>query len=151
MDFHDSINGQLGLPVGMRVNFTAKNEHNSGPNTRHCQDGIGHCDLRHDLSRIKTWADPKGAVVAAWHSQTWFLNFFTVESSDREAGTLSFSKGGSQGGRNWCRCDECKYAAGLWAGHQWCGASEEFGAKDDRLIGGAWMVENVFEELGAPF
>jgi hypothetical protein len=147
VDFHDSINGQLGLPVGMRVNFTEKDEHNIGPNTRHCKDGAGHCNLRHDLSRIKTWANPEGAVVAAWHSQTWFLNFFTVSSSDPEEGTISFSKGGSQGGRNWCRCDECAYAAGIWAGHQWCGASTEFGEKDDRLIGGAWMVENVFEEL----
>eukprot|EP01043_Picozoa_sp_COSAG02_P055955 COSAG02_NODE_6565_length_3492_cov_1.855585_1_plen_388_part_10 len=63
VDFHDSINGQLGLPVGMRVNFTEKNEHNSGPNTRHCKDGAGHCNLRHDVGRIKTWANPKGAVV----------------------------------------------------------------------------------------
>ena len=179
--------------------------------------------LRHDLSRIKKWANPEGAVVAAWHSQTCarpapfsslvaqdqrtkdapaaamprsvllrelptsiaankspapgqklagFLNFFTVSGADPEAGTLTFSKGGSQGGRNWCRCNQCavslaealfcvcppgssvrrstpvrseravthiQYAAGLWAGHQWCGASEEFGAgnKDDRMIGGS--------------
>ena len=54
--------------------------------------------------------------MAAWHSQTWFLNFFTVKSADPESGQMLFSKGGSQGGRNWCRCDQCGYAAGLWAG-----------------------------------
>lgn len=149
VDFHCTSAGQLQLPVGMKINFTEKVLNSTGPLTHHCTKGPGHCDLRHDLSRIKKWANPEGAVVAAWHSQTWFLDFFTVSGMDAEAGTLSFSKGGSQGGRNWCRCNECGYAAGLWSGHQWCGASEEFGvlAKDDRLIGGSWMVENVYEEL----
>ena len=130
----------------MTINYTKSGSslNNTGPDS-HRDKG-----QRHDLSRIKNWGNPVGAVVAAWHSQTWFLNFFTVSGADNEAGTLSFSKGGSQGGRNWCRCNQCGYAAGLWAGHQWCGASAEFGgslAKDDRLIGGSWMVENVYEEL----
>ena len=28
---------------------------------------------------LRRWSDPEGAVVAAWHSQSWFLNFFTVD------------------------------------------------------------------------
>ena len=128
VDFHAANLGALNLPVGLTINASAASR-------------------GHDLSRITRWANATGAVVAAWHSQTWFLNFFTVSSdSDPAAGVLRFSKGGSQGGRNWCRCDQCPYAANLWAGHQWCDTA----AGDTRLIGGAWMVENVFEELDAP-
>ena len=94
----------------MTINMTTKDLNNTGP------DSHRDAGQRHDLSRIKSWANPEGAVVAAWHSQTWFLNFFTVKSADPDSGQMLFSKGGSQGGRNWCRCDQCGYAAGLWAG-----------------------------------
>ena len=110
VDFQCAAAGQLQLPVGMTINMTTKDLNNTGP------DAHRDAGQRHDLSRIKSWANPEGAVVAAWHSQTWFLNFFTVKSADPESGQMLFSKGGSQGGRNWCRCDQCGYAAGLWAG-----------------------------------
>ena len=110
VDFQCAAAGQLQLPVGMTINMTTKDLTNTGP------DSHRDAGQRHDLSRIKSWANPEGAVVAAWHSQTWFLNFFTVKSADPGSGQMLFSKGGSQGGRNWCRCDQCGYAAGLWAG-----------------------------------
>ena len=56
MDFHVAAAGQLQLPVGMKINFTEKVLNSTGPDTRHCSKGPGHCDLRHDLSRIKNWA-----------------------------------------------------------------------------------------------
>mmetsp|Transcript_111 Transcript_111/g.256 ORF Transcript_111/g.256 Transcript_111/m.256 type:complete len:526 (+) Transcript_111:3-1580(+) len=52
---------------------------------------------------------------------------------------------GGQGGRNWCRCDQCGYAAG------WCGQHATPPRDDDtRLIGGSWYIENVKAELDAP-
>ena len=136
VDFQAADAGQLQLPVGLTLNSSAPRH---GPG--------GGFD---PASRLRSWANPVGAVVAAWHSQTWFLDFFTVDGFDREAGSLTFGKGGSQGGRNWCRCDQCAYAANLWAGHQWCGEVTDDEGKDTRLIGGSWMVENVREELDAP-
>jgi hypothetical protein len=56
VDFHVAAAGQLQLPVGMKINFTEKVLNSTGPDTRHCSKGPGHCDLRHDLSRIKNWA-----------------------------------------------------------------------------------------------
>ena len=142
VDYQAVAAGHLQLPVGMTVNLTKS----SLNKTKY---------VRHDLSRMQSWANPDGAVVSAWHSQSWFLNFFTVAAagSDAATGMLAFSKGGSQGGRNWCRCDQCPYAANLWAGHQWCGADAEVGKKDTRIISGSWTVENVWEELdtGAEF
>jgi len=114
------------------------------------------------------WANASGAVVMAWHSQTWAMHMFTVESHDVATDTVTFRPGsGSQGGRNWCRCNQCAYAAGLWSNNgNWCGrmggpapAAERGGPAeipappppvDTRLIGGSWVVENVFEELDAP-
>jgi hypothetical protein len=142
VDFQAAAAGHLQLPVGMSINFTKSRLNKTE-------------FVRHDLSRVQSWSNPEGAVIAAWHSQSWFLNFFTVAAagSDVAAGMLAFSKGGSQGGRNWCRCDQCAYAANLWAGHQWCGADAVIGKDDERIISGSWMVENVYEELdvGAEF
>lgn len=46
------------------------------------------------------------------------------------------------GARNWCRCDQCSYAA------PWCGQHQNPpDNSDDRLISGTWMVENIFLEL----
>ncbi len=59
VDSQAAMSGQLQLPVGMTLNFSARMR---GP----------------DLNRIRRWNNPEGAVVAAWHSQSWFLNFFTV-------------------------------------------------------------------------
>jgi hypothetical protein len=47
----------------------------------------------------------------------------------------------AQGGRSWCRCDQCAYAG------PWCDKSAK--STDTRLISGGWYIENVFEELDA--
>ena len=59
VDFEAAAAGTLNLPTGLSVNFSS--------------NGRGH-----GLDRMRKWSNPEGAVVAAWHSQTWFLNFFTV-------------------------------------------------------------------------
>ena len=64
---------QLNLPVGITINFTATHR-------------------GHDLERFKQWQNPEGAVIAAWHSQSWFLNFFTVQASNQQITSLSFCK-----------------------------------------------------------
>ena len=75
----------------------------------------------------------EGAIVHAWHSQSWAMHMFEVASSERsseddEELQVKFSPGGGrQGGRNWCRCDQCSYAG------PWCN-----GEDDDRLISGTW-------------
>mmetsp|Transcript_1429 Transcript_1429/g.2265 ORF Transcript_1429/g.2265 Transcript_1429/m.2265 type:complete len:761 (+) Transcript_1429:492-2774(+) len=91
-------------------------------------------------------ADLTGAIVHAWHSQSWATHMFRVQGFDRKKGILSFTKGsGGQGGRNWCRCDQCGYAAG------WCGQHQQPPMNNDtRLIGGSWYIENVVQELDQP-
>ena len=42
-----------------------------------------------------------------WTVVSPLLGLFPRGSADAAAGTITFSKGGSQGGRNWCRCDQC--------------------------------------------
>ena len=74
VDFQVAEAGQLQLPVAMSINFT-KYAGDINPGSHQISGN------RHDLSRIKSWANPEGAVVAAWHSQTWFLNFFTVDAA----------------------------------------------------------------------
>lgn len=115
--------GAVGLPVGLAYNTT---------------NNIG--------QRISRWRNATGAIVFARHSQSWFSNMFEVAEHDKSAGELRFGRGGSQGGRNWCQCDQCTYAA-----RSWCKPPDEHGdVNDDRLIGGEWHVENVAEELDAP-
>jgi Right handed beta helix region len=67
-------------------------------------------------------------------------------TSNQTTGQLLFERGGGkQGGRNWCRCDQCTYAA------PWCGQHQNPPDRsDDRLISGTWMVENVLAELDVP-
>ena len=53
--------------------------------------------------------------------------------------------GGRQGGRNWCRCDQCSYAA------PWCGQRQNpKDNSDTRLISGTWCIENILLELDIP-
>jgi hypothetical protein len=67
-------------------------------------------------------------------------------AADQESNSfsLTFSSGGQQGGRNWCRCDQCGYAG------PWCGQHQTPPVKDSRLISGDWFVEGVMEELDSP-
>ena len=112
--------GQLNLPIGMT--FTD--------------------DPR--LRRFALWENATGAIVHAWHSQSWFTNMFEVGTQNKTEHSLTFTRGGQQGGRNWCRCDQCSYAA------PWCGQHQQPPQNNDtRLISGGWFVENVLEELDA--
>eukprot|EP00041_Stephanoeca_diplocostata_P042079 m.10090 g.10090 ORF g.10090 m.10090 type:complete len:895 (+) comp7208_c0_seq1:114-2798(+) len=119
VDFQAAQTGQLGLPVGMTYDDVER------------------------LARLKTWHNATGAVVHAWHSQSWFVNMFEVAEHNPVERTMTFSRGGSQGGRSWCRCDQCAYAG------PWCN-TDNTKEKDTRLISGGWYVENVFEELDQP-
>jgi len=82
------------------------------------------------------------AIVHAWHSQSWAMHMFVVESHRAEANQVTFAAGGGrQGGRNWCRCDQCTYAAGWW------GQQRDAHSTDERLISGTWMVETGLAAL----
>eukprot|EP00928_Gymnodinium_smaydae_P099579 TRINITY_DN9543_c0_g4_i1.p1 TRINITY_DN9543_c0_g4~~TRINITY_DN9543_c0_g4_i1.p1 ORF type:complete len:904 (-),score=125.31 TRINITY_DN9543_c0_g4_i1:128-2839(-) len=126
VDFQSAIAGRLQIPVGMRWNAS--------------------------LARLSGWSDPRGAFLHAWHSQTWAMHMFEIESFDAGARNMSFTAGsGSQGGRNWCRCDECGYAAGFWSDDgNYCGRMPDSSGKDTRLLGGSFIIEGVFEELDRP-
>jgi hypothetical protein len=85
-----------------------------------------------------------GGIVHAWHSQSWAMHMFEIES--QSPGQLMFAKGGgNQGGRNWCRCDQCTYAGRSCGQHQTPPITN-----DTRLISGTWTVENVLAELDQP-
>lgn len=73
------------------------------------------------------------------------MHMFQVGSTDPSGGSLNFSEGGQQGGRNWCTCDQCTYAGA------WCGQNQDPPDNNDtRLISGTWLVENVLDELDVP-
>ncbi|CAE7521386.1 unnamed protein product [Symbiodinium natans] len=103
------------------------------------------------LTRLSKWSDPRGAWIHAWHSQTWAVHMFEVSSFDPTSNVMGFSPGGgSQGGRNWCRCDECPYAGGLWTSSgNWCDRKEA-AHQNTRIIGGNWIAQGIFEELDEP-
>ena len=104
-----AVAGQLGLPVGVTVNTSYGK-----------------------LARFAEWKNASGAIIHAWHSQSWAMHMFKVAghragvvapgagvdydvsgyATDQVSNSLSlsFSSGGQQGGRNWCRCDQCTYA-----------------------------------------
>lgn len=62
-----------------------------------------------------------------------------IKVSDTELSATFAAGGGRQGGRNWCRCDQCGYAG------PWCEGDD-----DVRLISGTWMVENLLSQLDSP-
>ena len=124
VDKQAATTGQLQLPVGMAYDTT-------DPKIEH----------------FAKWsaAGSTGAIVHAWHSQSWAMHMFNISKHDTEAGVFEFAAGGWQGGRNWCSCDQCPYAG------PWCGEKQTPPNKtDDRLISGSWYVENVREELDEP-
>ena len=82
----------------------------------------------HSQARFDRYADAAGAVVVAWRAQGWFVNMYEVAAHDKKAKTLTWSKGGFQGGRGW----------------QVDGKS---GAIDPTP---EFFIENVFEELDMP-
>jgi len=121
VDREAAVTGRLQIPVGMTYNTT---------------NAIG--------ERLKRWKDDAvGAIVHAWHSQSWAMHMFEIEAAVEEKGEFHFAPGGGkQGARNWCRCDQCGYAG------RWCGQHQDPPDNtDDRLISGTWMVENVLMEL----
>ena len=100
-------------------------------------DEAGSCATRPLGPRLAAWADPAGAVVHAWHSQSWAMHMFEVAGKAGDDG-LRFGRGGWQGGRNWCRCDQCGYAG------KWCTQHQTPPPKtpDTRLIGGDFFAAN---------
>ena len=116
--------------------------------------------------RVGRWgARAVGAVVHAWHPQSWFVNMFEVTAHDVANATLRFGDdparptGGWQGGRVWCACGEwpggCAYAGkgycderdGDARGAGCAGGAPRDAAEDRRLLSGDWYVENVLDEL----
>jgi hypothetical protein len=81
VDKQCATSGQLQLPVGMAYDAS---------------------DPR--LAHFSQWtaAGSTGAIIHAWHSQSWAMHMFNVSAHDPEAGTLKFDSGGWQGARNWC-------------------------------------------------
>ena len=121
VDRECAVTGKLQIPIGMSYNRSSD---------------IGR--------RLDHWGPfALGGILYAWHSQSWAMHMFSIRA--RSPGKFHFAKGGGrQGGRNWCRCDQCTYA-----GH-WCGQHQDPPFKDDRLISGTWLVENVLAELDQP-
>ena len=122
VDQQAAVSGRLNIPTGMTYNLSS---------------AVG--------QRINRWnRSSEGGIIHAWHSQSWAMHMFTIKSS--ELGQLFFYEGGGrQGGRNWCRCDQCSYAA------PWCGQRQHpKNNSDTRLISGTWMVENILCELDSP-
>ena len=128
VDAAAATEGRLNLPIGMTINTSYPG-----------------------LARIKAWENASGAIVHAWHSQSWATHMFRVsgraDSADasEDSVTFAFAHGGQQGGRNWCRCDQCSYAA-LWCGQHKTPPDNT----DARLISGSWYVEGVAKELDRP-
>lgn len=120
VDRECAVTGQLQIPIGMDYNQSSDKGR-----------------------RLDKWGTSAvGGIVHAWHSQSWAMHMFLIKSSS--PGSFKFSKGGFQGGRNWCRCDQCTYAA------HWCGQHQDPPYNDTRLISGTWLVENILTELDQP-
>jgi hypothetical protein len=122
VDQECATSGQMQLPAGMTYNQSE------------------------DVLRPLQNATLAGGFVFAQHSQSWSMHMFEITHHSTADGTMKFAKGGGkQGGRNWCRCDQCTYAG------SWCGQHETPPRNNDqRLIGGNWMMENVKEFLDQP-
>ncbi len=152
--------GQLGIPIGVRYNKTHTTRYNCSFSDTH--EG---CETKALGPIIKKWqkeidcysasADNNsftGVILHAWHSQSWAVHMFEIESLNSDDGVFTFSRGGQQGGRNWCRCDQCGYA-----GHGWCHPTSSSSTSssrstpnhtiDRRLISGTWYVEGIRAEL----
>jgi hypothetical protein len=123
VDVECAVTGQLQIPIALRYNASS------------------------DLGQMLTaWGERLvGGIVHAWHSQTWAMHMFSIEKVTTNH-TLFFGPGGGkQGGRNWCRCDQCTYAG------PWCGQHQVPPRNDDRrLISQSWLIENVLAALDEP-
>jgi hypothetical protein len=122
VDQASAISGRLQIPIGMSYNLTST---------------VG--------QRMNHWNHSVvGGIIHVWHSQSWAMHMFQIKSS--EQGKFLFEAGGGrQGGRNWCRCDQCSYAA------PWCGQRQNpKNNTDNRLISGTWYIENILSELDIP-
>mmetsp|Transcript_11555 Transcript_11555/g.12404 ORF Transcript_11555/g.12404 Transcript_11555/m.12404 type:complete len:1059 (-) Transcript_11555:164-3340(-) len=124
VDRECAISGQMQLPIGMTYNSSSESL----------------IPVQNASSSLK------GGMVHAWHSQSWAMHMFEITSHSQVNATMTFAKGGgAQGGRNWCRCDQCTYAG------KWCGQHKLPPKNDDtRLISGDWMIENVKYFLDQP-
>ena len=103
-----------------------------------------------DLQFLNDNDDSTNAVLHAWHSQTWAVHMFQIQSMNTSSSTMAFKQGsGSQGARNWCKCNQCNYAGALWTNSgrekNWCRDEN-----DTRLIGGSWFIEGLFSSLDHP-
>ena len=133
--------GQLGIPVGLTVLPNYTEHYNCSFSDQHSS-----CISKPFSQRLQQWRNPQGALVHAWHSQSWAMHMFAVDTYDASTSTLHFSEGGWQGGRSWCRCDQCTYAGHFCTQHR----VPPPPTKDTRLIGGDFFVENIHEELDIP-
>jgi hypothetical protein len=79
VDFKAINAGQLGLPVGVKYNASLR------------------------PGRFQKYANAAGGIIHAWHSQSWFVNMWEIVSHDLAGDAFKFGRGGSQGGRSWCR------------------------------------------------
>jgi hypothetical protein len=124
VDQECAVMGQMQIPAGMTFNTSA--------------------DALQPL--LNMTSSLGGGYVFAQHSQSWSMHMFEIAEHFPNDATLIFAAGGGmQGGRNWCRCDQCTYAG------TWCGQHKSPPQNDDkRLIGGNWMVENVKGLLDKP-
>ena len=61
-----------------------------------------------DLPHSHDW--DAGSIVHAWHSHSWAMHMFEIEAREHHSKYAFAPGGGRQGGRNWCRCDQCTYA-----------------------------------------
>ena len=105
--------GQLGIPVGLTFYPNYNENYNCSDS-----DASSACVSKKLGDRAAQWRDPVGAIVHAWHSQSWAMHMFEVAEFDATNHSLRFSRGGWQGGRSWCRCDQCTYV--MYGHHNGC-------------------------------
>lgn len=132
VDRECAISGRMQIPAGMAYN-------RSDP-------ALGPLSSTSTSTSTSISTSLEGGTIFAWHSQSWAMHMFEIEEHSPKDGTMTFAEGGGkQGGRNWCRCDQCTYAG------PWCGQHQTPPDPNDRrLIGGNWMIENVKGFLDQP-
>ena len=138
VDNEAATKGQLQIPAGVTFYPDYTEHYNCSFDDQHEA-----CTSQALGPRMDRWRNVTGAIVHAWHSQSWAMHMFEVNTFDAAATSLSFSRGGWQGGRNWCRCDQCTYAGKFCTQH----AVPPPKKVDTRLIGGDFIIENLLEEL----
>ena len=166
VDQECAISGRLQLPIGMTYNLSTHigqrfhTWYNGIDGSRKYDTNATH---EAEIHKGRTSA-AVGGIIHAWHSQSWSMHMFEIEQHNVDSSSPSpldssssgldddsnewfqFRKGGGrQGGRNWCRCDQCTYAGG------WCGQHDNPPNNNDtRLISGTFYVEQILAELDTP-